>query len=181
LTEVRIEKIEELLINDEIEAEVYRKWKCKLLQQKRSLVSETKTLQERGAIFGETFEKMVVRLSTLRDVVGNCDFLSWHKLVKNMFQAGLNYDGRVFGTSYVHPALASCGRKLESIGLLIWEQPCQERLPIYTLAEEKLVAFIIEILQENLLNRNENDANEYFTDHVKISRVPDRDLNTLSN
>lgn len=153
----------------------------------------------RGEIMHNLFYEILGKLAftengllTLQDVFKYFDFPSCHKLIKKVFEAGLIYDGRVFRTSYVHPALAVSCRKLESLGLLVYEQPYQDKLPICTsenfsisvdehsLAEEQLTAFIIEIIEENFRKRNANELSNNFTDLVKIAHVPDRDLNTLS-
>jgi hypothetical protein len=165
--ERKIEKLEALLINDDIEPATYRKWCDKLRQQKTILLEEADSLNKRYSIIRNRFEELLPLLLNIGEIFKICSFHSKQKLIRKVFEAGLIYDGKRFITSYIHPALNYAYNKMQEEGLLLLRRPLlgpnnassyaypriltiDER---QTIAEQHLAIFIVELIMEDILEK----------------------------
>lgn len=52
-----------------------------------------------------SYEQILSRLLNVEDVFKECSFSAQQRLIRKIFEAGLSFDGQIFTTSFIHPAL----------------------------------------------------------------------------
>lgn len=117
----KVEKLEECLLNEQIEPSSYKKWYLKLKDQKSVLQQELNTSLNEYLLIQHNLEKEMPRLINAKDVIENCNFSSKQKFLRIIFEAGLVYDGKVFRAPYIHPAFVYLCNELEEKKLFILE------------------------------------------------------------
>ncbi|QTE40438.2 recombinase family protein [Mucilaginibacter gossypii] len=89
--ETKIERLEEKMMNDEIEPSTYKKWFNRYAGEKAFIVSEIKKLKEDNK---DKWQKMMDLLPTLLDIPGifeKADINDQHSLIREVFKHPLMY------------------------------------------------------------------------------------------
>ncbi|MEV4887672.1 recombinase family protein [Chitinophaga ginsengisegetis] len=121
--ERKTHKLEESLLNDQIEPASYKKWYSKLREQKSVLQKEIDDQAKESLVLQHRFEEIIPLLLSARDVFERCEIRSKQRFMRKIFETGLVYDGKIFRASYIHPAFTSACETLKEEGLLEFEQP----------------------------------------------------------
>ena len=120
--EAKIEKLEEKMMNDEIEASTYKKWFNKYAGEKAFITSEIKKLKSDNK---GKWEKMMELLPTLLDVPGifeKAEINDQHSLVREVFKHPLVYKDGMCRTPTINPAFAHNLLKINKKRLLEIEE-----------------------------------------------------------
>jgi hypothetical protein len=121
----KIDKLEEKVINEDIETQTYKKWYKKLSIEKAHLSEMILQLNNGGNL---KWDKMLRQLTCLCDIprlMDRASLLQKHLLLKKWFQPSLIYNNGVFETERLHPAFKHNELKLKEKGLLILSSPLQ--------------------------------------------------------
>jgi hypothetical protein len=161
--ERKSEKLEECLLNDEIEPSSYKKLYSKLREQRAVLQKEIDDLAKDSRVLHEKFGRIIPLLSNAKDVFDHCKMASRQRFMRKIFEAGLIYDGKIFSTSYMHPAFMHVRDKLNKGSLLElvsvtpdtnWVSDYDTDLAIdedkLLATETQLAALIVELMAETI-------------------------------
>lgn len=119
----QIERLEEKMIKDEIDASTYKTWFAKLSRQRSTVETEIMNLKKADdQLFGE-FEKAIPLLSNLKQLYVACSVEGQQILLRRVFEGGFMYDGYIVRTPSLSPALIDNYFRMKEKGLLIVEQP----------------------------------------------------------
>lgn len=118
----KIDKLEEKLMNEEIEGVTYKKWYRKYVQERAHIQSVIDGLNRNNDGKWERFTELIPYLTRIPILYMVADLRQKHTLVKRWFQHGLVYREGVFGTRNLHPAFAHNELVLKEKGLLLVEQ-----------------------------------------------------------
>lgn len=121
--QVKLERLEERLINDEIELTTYHKWRTKLSAEKSSLEMEIQKYAQQRTGMGERLERALPALTDLKNLYERLNLAGKQVLLKRVFEGGLTYDGQLLRTPRLHPALQHNYMRIKEKGLLLVEQP----------------------------------------------------------
>lgn len=133
---LKIERLEERLVNDEIETETYRKYYRKFQSEKSLLneeISYLNNLQE--DILSEQLA-LLPQMTALPAIYKRSNLNQKHSLLNGVFKHGLSYSEGAFRTPYINPALTHNLLIMNEKGLLFLEQPDQDFDTIPCGAEE---------------------------------------------
>jgi site-specific DNA recombinase len=119
----KIEKLEERLINDEIEPITYKKWFAKLSAEKGVLETAIGNLAKSHANIFEKLQQAIPVLTNLSNLYLKISLPGKQALLKKVFEGGLVYDGHTLRTPRLHAALAHNYNNIKEKGLLLVEQP----------------------------------------------------------
>jgi site-specific DNA recombinase len=132
----KIERLEERLINDEIEVDTYKKYYRKFQAEKALLSSEIGLLDNSVS---DKINRQLALLPLLINIPAIYDRATLnqkHSLLHGVFKHGLSYSEGAFRTPYITPALRHNLLKMNKKGLLFLEQPSSEFNRIPSCAEE---------------------------------------------
>ncbi len=101
----KIVKLEEKMINDQIEASTYKVWFAKLNSQKGALEREIMDLKKDNKNIFERLDEAIPVLSNLKNLYCLLTLEGKQMLLNKVFEVGLIYDGEVLRTPMIHPAL----------------------------------------------------------------------------
>jgi site-specific DNA recombinase len=119
----QIERLEEKMIKDQIEASTYKVWFAKLSRQRGALETEIMNLKKADKhVFGE-LEAAIPVLTNLKHLYIACSLEGQQILLKRVFEVGFMYDGCIVRTPSLNPALIDNYFRMKEKGLLIIEQP----------------------------------------------------------
>jgi site-specific DNA recombinase len=123
--ESKIEKLEERLINDEIETITYKKWMTKLSAEKGSLQLEIETLQKNLSHPFQRLEQAIPVLTNLKALYSSLKLNGKQALLNKVFEGRLIYDGVQLRTPQLNSCLLHNYLKIKEKGLLVTEQPLE--------------------------------------------------------
>lgn len=121
--EGKIERLEEKMMNDEIEPNTYKKWFGKYAGEKAFLTSEIQKLKAHDK---SNWEKIMKLLPTLLDIPGifeKAEINDQHSLIREVFKHPLTYKDGQCRTPTINPAFAHNYLKIKEKRLLDIEQP----------------------------------------------------------
>jgi site-specific DNA recombinase len=121
--EVKIEEVEERLINKEIEPATYKKWYNKLSAAKSVLFHEVEKLSSNINEKMSRLEKAIPQLCNHKTLYESLGLMGKQKLLHGVFKANLIFTGEQLRTPLLHPALMCNYLKANKKGLLFVEQP----------------------------------------------------------
>lgn len=101
----KIVKLEEKMINGQIETSTYEVWLAKLNGRKGALERKIMDLKEDNKNIFERLDEAIPILSILKNLYCLLTLEGKRMLLNKVFAFGLIYDGEVLGTSMTHPAL----------------------------------------------------------------------------
>lgn len=132
----KIERLEERLINDEIETETYRKY-FKKFQLEKALLNEEITFltKVQDDNFNEQL-RLLPYLVSVPAIYEKANLNQKHSLLNGVFKHGLSYGEGAYRTPYVNPAFRHNLLKINKKGLLFIEQPSRDFNTIPCGAEE---------------------------------------------
>lgn len=120
----KLERLEERLINDEIDGPTYKKWQGRLNQERVVLEDSIDQMSTEG--IHRRFDKVKRYLPLLSDLGGvynAANFNGKQLLLKTVFKVGISINEGRLTTPYIHPALAHNILAIKEKGLLEIEEP----------------------------------------------------------
>ncbi|MBL4678079.1 MAG: recombinase zinc beta ribbon domain-containing protein [Mucilaginibacter sp.] len=132
----KIERLEERIMNEEIESETYKKYFRKYQQEKALISEEISYLSE--SVHDKLAEQLKVlpSLLDLSVIFEKANLNQKHAFLGTVFKHGLSYKDGAFRTPHLHPAFCHNMLKLNKKGLLFVEQPSADSDRIPCCAEE---------------------------------------------
>jgi site-specific DNA recombinase len=120
----KIYKLEERLVNEEIDGTTYQTWFKKLQQEKR-MTEATLNSDEKPKIKSDkdVVEKLLPWLENLSIIYNKSNVTQKHTLVRGLFEDSLVWGQGLFRTKYIHPTFHDNLLKINKKGLLFNEQP----------------------------------------------------------
>lgn len=150
------EKLEDYLLDGEIDINQYKKWRGKLQQLKASMQEEINVISKETFSLKQSYQEMMNKINNVEDIFKICQFSSRMKLIRKIFQIGLSFDGAIFRTQYIHPAFMPFINHLSVKKILLFEnsssiQPTlgKEKIEII---EQELASFIVNLIGNNFIN-----------------------------
>jgi site-specific DNA recombinase len=119
----KIEKLEERLMNEEIEASTFKNWFQKYSIERALLSKEISTLKQDGTDKWQRLERLLPALTNLFDVYEKANITAKNKLVKAVFKHNLVYSEGAFRTPSINDAFSLNYLNANKKGLLFVEQP----------------------------------------------------------
>jgi site-specific DNA recombinase len=119
----KIDRLEERMINDEIEMVTYKKWFIKLSAEKGVLETAINNLGKAQTNLLEKLQQAIPVLTNLRNLYLKISLAGKQAFLKKVFEGGLVYDGHTLRTPRLHAALAHNYNNIKQKGLLLLEQP----------------------------------------------------------
>jgi site-specific DNA recombinase len=101
----KISKLEDRLINDEIDSATYKKWRTKLGADKGNLELEISNLSNVNHNYFERLDAAIPLLINLKNLYHSITLSAKQTLLKRVFELGLIYDGSKLRTPKIHEAL----------------------------------------------------------------------------
>jgi site-specific DNA recombinase len=120
---LKMENLEEKMINNEIETITYKKWFTKLSAEKGSLEIEIAGLSKTNTSLFEKLDKALPLLTNLKTLYNSAKLSGKQLLLKRVFEGGLTYNGSRLRTPRLHLALLHNYQRIKEKGLLLLEQP----------------------------------------------------------
>lgn len=102
----KTQKLEERLMNEEIEASTFKSWFQKYSSEKALLVKEISVLKQDEPNQWKRFDRLVPALANLFDIYEKADLGAKNKLVKAVFKHNLSYSDGAFRTPSINDAFA---------------------------------------------------------------------------
>jgi site-specific DNA recombinase len=133
---IKIDKLEEKIVNDEIEPETYRKYYKKYQYDKARLTDELGHLK---GLNGDRLDEQLAllpHLASLSAMFEKANINQKHSLLKGVFKHGMTYSEGAFRTPWINPAFTHNLQIINKKGLLFLEQPSPEFDTIPCGAEE---------------------------------------------
>ena len=121
--ETKIERLEEKMMNDEIEPATYKKWFGRYAGDRAYLVSE---IQKLNSDQKEKWKKVLELLPVLSDIPGifeKAEILDQHSLIREVFKHPLVYKDGQCRTPTINPGFAHNYLKIKEKRLLEIEEP----------------------------------------------------------
>lgn len=119
----KTEKLEERLMNEEIEASTFKNWFQKYSSEKALLVKEISSLKQDQSDQWKRFDRLVPALTNLFDIYEKADLTAKNKLAKAVFKHNVVYSEGAFRTPSVNNAFALNYVKTNEKRLLFIEHP----------------------------------------------------------
>ncbi len=119
----KIYKLEERLINNEIENETYQRWFKKLKEEKANLEYEMR--DDKKSKLGSTegiVERLLPELSNIHQIYDKGNITQKHTLIKGVFKDNLSWGEGMFRTTFIDPIFNDNLLKINKKGLLFYEQ-----------------------------------------------------------
>lgn len=121
--DIKIEKLEDRLMNDEIEPDTYKKWFKKYNGERGEIMSELSILNSDKTDQWDRLNKHLPLLTNIPGLYEKANLEQQHMLLKRVFEHGLIYSDGVVRTTKLNAALAHNTLTLKEKGLLYVEQP----------------------------------------------------------
>jgi site-specific DNA recombinase len=118
----KIEKLEERLMNDEINSQTYKRWYKKLAVERSLIQSQIDSLANDKESMFNKIESLLPSLTELPQIFERATLFQKHSILREVFKQGLMYGRGAFRTPYINPALAHNSMILKEKGLLFIEQ-----------------------------------------------------------
>jgi site-specific DNA recombinase len=119
----KIERLEEKIVNDLIEPKTYKVWYARLNGEKSVLENDISALKKRTKPVFDDLEQVIPHLTNLKGLYNEISLEGKQLLLKTGFELGIAYDGKLFRTAMINPALVSNYVRIKEKGLLVVEQP----------------------------------------------------------
>jgi len=119
----KIEKLEEKMLNDVIDPSTYKTWFARLSAERGALENEIIALKRDKQTVFNRLEEGIRLLCNLRNLYISTTLEGQQMLLKKVFEVGIKYDGKVFRTPMINPALVDNDLAMKEKGLLEVEQP----------------------------------------------------------
>ncbi len=116
-------KLEERLMNEEIEASTFKNWFQKYSSERALLLKEISGLKQDESDKWARFEKLFPALTNLLEIYEKANISAKNKLVKAVFKHNLSYSEGAFRTPPINDAFALNYLNANKKGLLFVEQP----------------------------------------------------------
>ncbi|WP_257668284.1 transposase [Parapedobacter tibetensis] len=124
--QLKINRLEERLMNEVIEEDTFKKWMLKY-KQDRSLLEEdikyANVTSENHPL--NTLKEVLPMLKNLRGIFQIATLPEKHALIKEVFKGKLAYENGTFRTAFINPVFESNIMKINEKGLLVIEKPPQ--------------------------------------------------------
>ena len=120
----KLDRLEERLINDEIDGSTYKKWNNRL-RQERAVIEDSLNQMTSEGVQGrfDKIKQYLPSLSNLGEVFNNANFKGKQLLLNTVFKLGITIKEGKLRTPYVHPALSHNILAIKEKGLLEIEEP----------------------------------------------------------
>jgi site-specific DNA recombinase len=119
----KLEKLEERLINDDIDPSTYKKWRTKLQAEKGNLEIEIYHLSDKNRNLFERLSAAIPALTNLKNLYHAINLNGKQTLLKRVFEVAPTYNGIQLRTPRLNSALIHNYQKIKEKGLLFLEQP----------------------------------------------------------
>lgn len=119
----KIERLEEKMLNDEIETVTYKKWYAKYAEEKAAAEYELKQIQGGNEDRWNRLKTKLELLTNLRNLYEELPLDKKQILLNGVFDRGLVYEKGAYRTPRLHPALSHNELIMNEKGLLFVEQP----------------------------------------------------------
>ncbi|HTE00847.1 MAG TPA: recombinase family protein [Mucilaginibacter sp.] len=126
LTEIdkKIEKLEERLMNDEIEVSTYKNWFQKFSSERALLLKDIQGLKSNQKDKWQRFERLMPALTNIGAIYDKAkNVAAKHSMIRGVFKHNLTYSGGAFRTPFINEAFAHNYLSVKEKGLLLVEQP----------------------------------------------------------
>lgn len=120
--EKKILRLEEKMMNDEIQASTYKKWFSKYSDERGSFIQEIEDLKGNNRNKWDRLNHLLKEVTDLQAVYDSTDLKGKHMLVNGVFKHGISYSENMFRTPVLHPAFLLNELKIKKKGLLSFEQ-----------------------------------------------------------
>lgn len=121
---VKLERLEERLINDEIDGPTFKKWNARLTQERVVLEDSIEQLSIEGIHRKlDKVSRYLPLLANIGEIYKSADFKGKQLLLKTVFKVGITIKEGQLRTPYIHPALAHNVLNIKEKGLLETEEP----------------------------------------------------------
>lgn len=124
LVNEKIYKLEERLMNNEIESSTYQTWFKKFKEEKAALeyaLSDDRKSKVDSS--DDIIERLLPELSNLFQIYEKGNITQKHTLIRGVFKDNLSWGSEMFRTTFVDPAFYDNILKVKEKGLLFYEQP----------------------------------------------------------
>jgi site-specific DNA recombinase len=101
--EKKISKLEERVINDEIEPDTYKKYYRKCSSEKAVLKEELLHLKGADAATIEHQQRQISKLCRVSKIFEESELSGKHAFLKRVFKHGITFKNGAFRTPYIHP------------------------------------------------------------------------------
>ena len=119
----KIYKLEERLMNNEIESSTYQTWFKKFKEEKAQLEVSMDMKKPRIDTGEDLFERLLPNLSNLYEIYDKGNITQKHTLIRGVFKDNLLWGGGTFRTATIDPTFYDNVLKVNEKGLLFYEQP----------------------------------------------------------
>ncbi|WEK18869.1 MAG: recombinase family protein [Candidatus Pedobacter colombiensis] len=120
----KIDKLEERLMDDEIDGGTYKKWKQKFSQEKAVILKDIDTIsQESKGNKLEKLNRLLPLMTSIKSIYKEAPLRSKHAIVRGVFKHKLVYIDGMFRTPSMEPAFHYNSLKAKEKGLLEIEEP----------------------------------------------------------
>ncbi|MGE7521043.1 recombinase family protein, partial [Pedobacter suwonensis] len=132
--EHKIQRLEEKMMNDEIESSTYKKWFSKYSGEKGYLLSEIKKLNAGDPKRFASILKLLPELISIPAIFEKANIIDQHSLIREVFKHDIIYSEGACRTLSINPMFAHNVLKFKEKGLLFLEQPSSKMgaIPIRT-------------------------------------------------
>lgn len=130
----KMERLEEKMMNDEIDAPTYKKWYTKYSGEKAALLLEIKNLRSGDQATHNQLLKLLPSLTDIPAIFKMADIVDQHRMLREVFRHEIIYSEGHSRTLSINPAFSHNLLKFKHKGLLFLEQPSSKmgRVPIRT-------------------------------------------------
>lgn len=130
-TKTKIERAEEKFMNDEINANTFKKWERKYLTERSRLEEEINSLKNQIEDKADDDLKLLPHLLDLRELFNHATINQQHSILNMVFKQGLTFREDTFRTPAINPAFSHNLLKMKEKRLLLVEQSLspQQGLP----------------------------------------------------
>jgi len=122
----KIYKLEERLMNNEIESSTYQTWFKKFKEEKAVLeLALDDKKKPKVDTSDDMIERLLPELSNIYQIYEKGNIIQKHTLIRGVFKDNLLWGGGMFRTAFVDPVFYDNVLKVKEKGLLFYEQPFQ--------------------------------------------------------
>ncbi|WP_423213034.1 recombinase family protein [Olivibacter jilunii] len=120
----KIFKLEERLMNNEIEASTYKTWFQKFKEEKALLeISLEGKKKPKIDTSDDIIQRLLPELSNLYQIYEKSNITQKHMLIRGVFKDNLVWGSNMFRTTFINPIFEDNLLKIKEKGLLFYEQP----------------------------------------------------------
>lgn len=122
----KIYKLEERLMNNEIESSTYQTWFKKFKEEKAVLeLALNDKNKPKIDTSDDIIERLLPELSNICQIYEKGNIIQKHTLIRGVFKDNLLWGGTMFRTDFIDPVFYDNVLKVKEKGLLFYEQPFQ--------------------------------------------------------